>query len=297
MSVLRRVRPALLFVAALCVALPASASGAVTIGSNLEATPTTNLVCGQHCTNVLTALPPTSTAPGGVVATSDGVVVRWRIKVGSQTAPVALRIIRPGIGPDTRTGAGTAPTVTPTADQTSTFDVRLPIRAGDTIGIDCCDDPVPQVLAPVSGAGFAVWIPALQDGETPIAPTSPVTGRELLINADIEPDADIDGYGDETQDQCPTDASKHGDCTPPETEITKGAPNKTDKTKLKFKFTSSEPDSTFECKLDKKAFKACDSPRKVKRLDEGKHKFKVRAIDAAGNVDPSAARDKFKVVG
>ena len=34
----------------------------------------------------------------------------------------------------------------------------------------------------------------------------------------------------------------------------------------------------------------------LKRLDEGKHRFQVRAIDAAGNVGP-AAKDKFKVVG
>jgi hypothetical protein len=86
------------------------------------------------------------------------------------------------------------------------------------------------------------------------------------------------------------------DSDPPETTITKGAPNKTDKTKLKFKFTSSEPGSTFECRLDKKKFNPCTSPRKVKRLDEGKHKFKVRAIDAAGNVDSTPAKDKFKVV-
>ena len=35
----------------------------------------------------------------------------------------------------------------------------------------------------------------------------------------------------------------------------------------------------------------------AKHLSPGKHKFQVRAIDAAGNVDPSAAKDKFKVVG
>ena len=80
------------------------------------------------------------------------------------------------------------------------------------------------------------------------------------------------------------------DTHPPQTKITKGAPNKTDKTKVKFKFTSSEPDSTFECKLDKKPFKPCTSPKKVKRLEDGKHKFKVRAIDAAGNVDPLRRR-------
>jgi hypothetical protein len=93
-----------------------------------------------------------------------------------------------------------------------------------------------------------------------------------------------------------TSADETPDTDPPETEITKGAPNKTDKNKVKFKFTSSEPNSTFECKVDKKPYKPCTSPKKVKRLDDGKHKFKVIATDEAGNSDPSAAKDKFKVV-
>jgi virginiamycin B lyase len=85
------------------------------------------------------------------------------------------------------------------------------------------------------------------------------------------------------------------DKSPPKTKITKGASKKTEKRKVKFKFKSSEPNSTFECKLDTKKWKACESPKKVK-VDEGKHKFKVRAIDVARNVDPSPAKDTFKVV-
>jgi len=69
----------------------------------------------------------------------------------------------------------------------------------------------------------------------------------------------------------------------------------TDKNKLKFKFVSDEAGSTFECKLDNKPFKSCTSPRTVKRLDEGKHRFRVRAVDAAGNLDPTPDKDKFKV--
>jgi hypothetical protein len=131
----------------------------------------------------------------------------------------------------------------------------------------------------------------------------------LNVDAQIEPDADGDGYGDETQDECPTDPDTRGPCppgspeppgstdtNPPQTKITKGAPNKLDRHKVKFKFTADEPDATFECKLDKRKFKPCSSPKKVERLDEGKHKFKVIATDEAGNSDPSAAKDKFKVV-
>jgi hypothetical protein len=65
--------------------------------------------------------------------------------------------------------------------------------------------------------------------------------------------------------------------------------------KAKYRFRSSETGSSFECKLDRKRFKACRSPRKVKGLKAGKHRFRVRAVDAAGNVDPTPAKDAFRV--
>jgi hypothetical protein len=93
------------------------------------------------------------------------------------------------------------------------------------------------------------------------------------------------------------------DTDPPETSITKAPANKTKKPKAKYKFTADEPGSTFQCKLKGKGlrkpvknFRVCGSPRKYKRLRDGKFKFQVRAIDAAGNVDPSPAKDGFKVV-
>jgi hypothetical protein len=310
---LRRVKPALWVAAGLCAALPASASGAVTIGSNLAAGPSFSLGCSPYkCTLSHSALPsPLSTAPGGVLAASDGVVVRWRIKVGPNPTPAALRITRPGDS-YTRTGAGTGPTVTPAANQTSTFSVPLPIQAGDALGIDCCQSGPLFVLSGTGGASYVHWGASapdqqLQDGEPPRIGTASLNGK-LLINADIEPDADEDGFGDETQDQCPTEASTQEPCPPdtdpPETEITKTPPNKSEKPKAKYKFTSDEPNSTFECSLKGKGldqlvkqFGDCSSSRKYKGLDEGKFKFKVRAIDAAGNVDSSPAKDKFKVVG
>jgi virginiamycin B lyase len=92
-------------------------------------------------------------------------------------------------------------------------------------------------------------------------------------------------------------ANAGSDTKPPQTKITKHPPKKTKKHKVKFKFKSSEPNSTFQCKLDKGKFKKCKSPKKYKRLKTGKHKFAVRAIDAAGHVDPTPARSKFKVKG
>jgi hypothetical protein len=85
------------------------------------------------------------------------------------------------------------------------------------------------------------------------------------------------------------------DSDPPETTITKQPKDKTSKDRVTYRFTSDEEGSTFECKIDKKPYKPCTSPKKFKAKD-GKHKFKVRATDAAGNVDPTPDRDKFKAV-
>ncbi len=94
-----------------------------------------------------------------------------------------------------------------------------------------------------------------------------------------------------------TTAPTPPDTTPPETTITKDPPNKLEKSKAKYRFTSSEPNSTFVCKFDKAKPKPCDAGKaKFKRLDDGKHKFKVYAVDAAGNADSSPAKDKFKVL-
>ncbi len=87
------------------------------------------------------------------------------------------------------------------------------------------------------------------------------------------------------------------DTTPPQTTIRKGTKGKTHSTTAKFKFDSSEVGSTFECKLDRKPFKPCRSPKKYGALKPGKHVFKVRAVDAAGNLDQSPAKRAFSILG
>ena len=197
------------------LALPASAGAATTIGSNLAGTPASSHDCGmlESCTDSHLELPASHTASGGLFAPSDGVVVRWRIKVGSETTPVALRITRPG-QTDTRTGAGTGPAVTPATNQISTYDVRLPIKLGDALGIDCCATGPLRAYDGIPEAFTGRWIPRLQDGEPPRAAQFPPADHELLVNADIESDADCDGFGDETQDPSVDPAG----CNPPQSQ-------------------------------------------------------------------------------
>lgn len=85
------------------------------------------------------------------------------------------------------------------------------------------------------------------------------------------------------------------DATAPQTKISSGPSGKTGSHKATFKFKSSESGSTFECKLDAKKWSWCRSPKTYKGLKEGKHTFRVRARDAAGNVDSSPAKRSWRV--
>lgn len=85
------------------------------------------------------------------------------------------------------------------------------------------------------------------------------------------------------------------DTIAPTAKITKAPKAKSTSTTAKFKFTSNEAGSSFECKLDKGKFKKCKSPKTYKKLKVGKHVFKVRAIDKAGNVG-GAVKRKFTVL-
>jgi len=89
--------------------------------------------------------------------------------------------------------------------------------------------------------------------------------------------------------------SPTSDTTPPETTIDKGPGKKLRrKGKATFRFSASEAGATFECRLDRKQFRPCNSPRKVKRVKFGRHAFSVRAIDAVGNVDQTPAKRRFR---
>jgi hypothetical protein len=82
----------------------------------------------------------------------------------------------------------------------------------------------------------------------------------------------------------------------PNTKIKKRPKNRSDDTSPTFKFKSTETGSKFKCKLDRKKFRKCRSPKTYHELDPGKHTFKVKAIDADGNVDKTPAKDGFKVL-
>lgn len=87
------------------------------------------------------------------------------------------------------------------------------------------------------------------------------------------------------------------DETPPETAITSKPPDPSTSPNASFSYSSSEPGSHFECKLDGGSFGSCPAGGiSYSGLAEGSHSFQVRAIDASNNVDPTPAGYSFSVV-
>jgi hypothetical protein len=85
------------------------------------------------------------------------------------------------------------------------------------------------------------------------------------------------------------------DTTAPNTTITRGVSGRTARRVATFRFRSSEAGSTFQCRLDRRAWTSCRSPKTYRNLRPGLHTFRVRARDAAGNVDPTAATRRWRI--
>lgn len=83
------------------------------------------------------------------------------------------------------------------------FPVRIALRAGDRLAVTAAAGAFPAVLA-APGSGSTLF----GDGAGGFVASS----RELLVGADVEPDADGDAFGDETQDSCPVDATRQDAC-------------------------------------------------------------------------------------
>ncbi|MGE5527305.1 MAG: PKD domain-containing protein [Methanosarcina sp.] len=88
------------------------------------------------------------------------------------------------------------------------------------------------------------------------------------------------------------------DTTPPDTEIESGPSGTIGQPSAHFTYVAlplADLDH-FECRLDEAAFSTCDAEGiDLQGLTEGAHSFEARAVDAAGNPDPSPASRRFRV--
>jgi hypothetical protein len=85
------------------------------------------------------------------------------------------------------------------------------------------------------------------------------------------------------------------DTTPPNTRLTASPARRTRAHRARFRFASTEAGSSFQCKLDRRRWAACRSPKAYVGLRKGLHAFRVRARDAAGNADPTPAVRSWRI--
>jgi len=193
-----------------------SPAGAVDIGA-LAPTPAPP----PSCTGPFPGLPiPASVYISGdaaaVVPAGGAVITQLRsANAGLAGTQFTYRVIR-------TEGAVVKPVATVPAtlgaDGGATVPVSVPVRAGDRIGI--------EVVSGAMGCYFA------NAGSTLTTATSVVDGtaftfvspfpfaNRLNALARVEPDADKDGFGDETQDACASDAATHTDACAVDLKLT-----------------------------------------------------------------------------
>lgn len=197
------------------LALPATGQAAVTFGSKLDHQAETG--GGQAecppaqspCTRVAWLYPKQDPQVQGSPA--DGIVVKFRLR-SETTNAVTFRLARITETQNgaTATGAGTGPTVPLKGDNSiEEFDARVPVKAGDHLALD--GSVISAQYANDGGKRHYVFGPTLVDNG-PNQASADNSGKELLVQAVVEPDADHDGFGDETQDKCPSQPTTAGTC-------------------------------------------------------------------------------------
>ncbi|HET6509581.1 MAG TPA: PASTA domain-containing protein [Baekduia sp.] len=203
MSAVIRLRSLFAACLLLSIAVAAPARGATTIGD----TTTPVSAPGGGPIIVVQATDPSDASyavpAGGGVITS----------VAATTSnPTTFLVVRPG-GAASYTVVGTQALTAPASMTLATASTRIPVEAGDRLGI----------FVP-SGSGTAAASDPVAGYATFAASTAPTSGQTLSspdasglsrvsLSATVEPDADHDGYGDETQDSCPSNPAIHvGPC-------------------------------------------------------------------------------------
>jgi RTX calcium-binding nonapeptide repeat (4 copies) len=192
------------------LAAPSAAGAAVRLGQ----TGAPNLSCGGqfYLIQSATERDPRYAVPSGPY----GVITSWSFQ-GYSPDPGTGRLFvwRPTAAPDRfiyvdSTGQETFLL----GGAVSTFATRLPVQVGDVLGMLASQ---PCLLG---GPGRPVGDEVRYFGSAtePLKGSTQTTtnvesGWRILIAANVEPDSDRDGFGDETQDQCPASATTQGPCT------------------------------------------------------------------------------------
>lgn len=227
------------------------------------------VACLLLASGAAAAEPKTFTATSSPTQARPGTAVSYTVEVTNVSpldeADRAKISIPSGFTVDTGTvvastaAAGTCTAATWVADGMLIADGKINLRRSGSSDNNLCPGETLTVVfsATAAAEGVYSWAPELLRGDDPFT----LVGES--------PTVVVDG-------------------TPPNTTIDSAPPALTNQTSASFSFSSSESGSSFQCRLDGAAFGNCPGAP-YSGLADGSHTFRVRAIDAAGNIDPTPA--------
>jgi hypothetical protein len=140
-----------------------------------------------------------------------GVLTRWTSKSELEgPVPERLKVLR------ATAVAGQFEVIGESAEQQvpdgiNTFNTRIPVQAGDRLGVYGAPSSGGLTCPGKPGDHYGYFAGNLPTGS---ARTFEQADGRVAVSALVEPDADQDGFGDETQDRCPQSAAVQVACPP-----------------------------------------------------------------------------------
>jgi hypothetical protein len=176
--------------------------------------------------------------------------------------------------------------LTMAAENAVTFNWEMPAEGSATPGVD--------------------YVVASGSGSIPAGMTSTTVSVSIYADTLDEPD---EGFVVHLASSTGAPISKHhglgtirdddggtiADTQPPNTMIHGGPRGTTRSRTASFHLMATEAGSKFRCKLDRGAWRPCGERKTLRRLKRGWHTFLARAVDAAGNVDPTPAKRRWRI--
>lgn len=205
----------------------------------------------------------------------------------------------------TETGGNTPPVTTPPATSPKAPDPPGKPQPPQlrTVPGGIANDATPLVTGSAPGANM-VKIYSSPDCNGPALVKGTAAQFQAGLPIQIVPNTTIlfygksvDGGGDESE--CSSAPVIYtDDSIAPRTKITAGPALKTMKRIVVFRFAdiTGGPETKFLCKVDRKPWKVCQAPLKLKKLGHKRHMLRVKAYDAAGNREKTGAKRSFQVV-
>ena len=221
---------------------------------------------------------------GGNVLTGTATVGNaGAVRARSSTADVAWK--SSDSGGLVQVGRFQVPALKPGQRHKAKFQFDLPKGASGSYGVSVCADVLGQVQerSKKDNCRDAGVITVSGSGVKASGPTS----------SEPSPPSGSPPGGSSPTPASPTPASPAS--SPPDTVIDSGPSGTIGVSSVTFTFHGSDTNDSFQCSLDGAPWAACTNPQQYSSLADGAHMFQVRAVNAAGEVDPAPASASFTV--